>query len=787
MKKNVYVGVVIVVLIVIAVIGGLLFLPNSSPQNEKVNDVVVQASSTPLINYTFPTNLDKLEFDPQYSEITPTIKNAYNLSDINKAHGVVLSAAQQSYLDKNKFILIPLSSTKIQLGVNFDEMEANFASFGGGSAQYRDQTNAKLYTPDIVLHAYHKYFDDALKTLESRDLTVSLQQFLTLVNDNIAADLLNASGETVNHLNQLTAQVAVARTLLANQNPPKPDFFKSPEEHDAYANNDKTIDSVANAKKIIAPYLNGLPSALVDAANQELTLIYSAQSVTSSPLYGAYNTAIKADYTQYTPRSHYTESSALRAYFRTMMYLGRNTYYFKSDNGLIDSNLLSYEVKRPSTGGVAPYESWKKIMDLTGFFAGESDDVTFTEFNNFVSAVVPGLNPVNGTAQNTIKTELSRLAELRTPKILSDVFVDGNVPNMTKEDILRNTMGLRIFGQRFTLDAWTLNSLTAGQEKTDVRLPSMPSALFVSAALGNKQAANYADTFLKNDSKFNDQEISGFNTKLTKVQQDLKKVSTAQWYNSMSSSWLYVLASFSQVFGKGYPQYMQSVPFQDKNIQTALGSFTELKHDTLLYAKQSYAELGAGGEEGVLPPIVRGFVEPNVIFWHKFQTLVDYTLNVFKDKKILEHTDAVQRLSEFKTDTDFLTTIAEKELTGKIITDDEYEKMRVLSFVYMVRPTAYDIDPTQESAKTALVADIHTDGLSNKILYEATGRPYLMIALVGDNQQPRAVIGLVYNHYEFTGPLGGNRITDENWKTSVYDKPSTLPAKNFWYNSLLVK
>jgi hypothetical protein len=53
---------------------------------------------------------------------------------------------------------------------------------------------------------------------------------------------------------------------------------------------------------------------------------------------------------------------------------------------------------------------------------------------------------------------------------------------------------------------------------------------------------------------------------------------------------------------------MQAKAFLSKQIQAFLGSYTELKHDILLYAKQSYAEMGAGGDDRPIPPIVKGFV-----------------------------------------------------------------------------------------------------------------------------------------------------------------------------------
>ena len=51
---------------------------------------------------------------------------------------------------------------------------------------------------------------------------------------------------------------------------------------------------------------------------------------------------------------------------------------------------------------------------------------------------------------------------------------------------------------------------------------------------------------------------------------------------------------------------MQSDAWLDKQLNTSLGSWTELKHDTILYAKQAYAEMGAGGHFPPLPKEAQG-------------------------------------------------------------------------------------------------------------------------------------------------------------------------------------
>jgi hypothetical protein len=426
-------------------------------------------------------------------------------------------------------------------------------------------------------------------------------------------------------------------------------------------------------------------------------------------------------------------------------------------------------------------------MAVTGFYAGQSDDLTYNEWKDFETSILGSdLNSdVALIAPENINKLAQNLDKLRLPKILSDVIVDPNIAARDKADLLRQTLSFRIFGQKFSYDAWILNDLTAGQEKTEVRLPSTPSALFIPAAFGDKQAQEYIKEFLSRSAGFSVDEVTGFLTKLDQKKTDISKVKNEEWFNSMGSAWLYVLGSLTHNYGEHYPLYMQATSFLDKQIQSFLGSYAELKHDTLLYAKQSYAELGAGGDERPVPPVVKGFVEPNLEFWARFNNLLSRTEQLFKDNNLFKGISASDRLTQFKGISVLYTNIAEKELRGQAISDDDYESLRTTKLSFMAQPFEA-VDPDENSGQTALIADIHTDAVEGQILYEATAKPYFMLAIVGNEGLPRVTVGLVYNHYELTDKIG-QRLTDENWRNRVYKDNSLLPAKNFWYQSLLIK
>jgi len=733
---------------------------------------------SPVVKLTNePNNEPNIGFTPTYQELNTPLAEVPNYQALKTKYSLNLSAAQEKALDTNRFLLIDENQVPyFKTGLNFDQWLVDADSMGGGSIYDRVPEDALLVTPDTVLHTYHKYFELTLEELEQHDLSQALGDFLSSLHTKLIAANKTSQGDLKTHYQNVEAQIVLARVLFENKNIAKPSYFNTPEEETKYTKNDETIDSVNNANKILAKYSGDLTPELITAIKSDLTEIYAAKNIGASPLFIKYDEKLKTDYTQFTPRSHYTKNSTLRAYFRTMMYLGRSSYLLHSDLGLADTNLLVKQING------APLEAWNRITNVTNFYAGASDDLTYTDWLNFETSVI-GTNNSDADliAPATIAKLKANFDKLKKPQILSDVIVDDNIASRDKASLLNESLSFRIFGQKFSFDASILNDLTAGQEKTEVKLPSTPSALFIPAVFGDERATHYVDNFLSSVG-FTDTEVDSFLSKLEQKKNNIAKVTETQWYDSLSSSWLYVLSSLTHDYGANYPLYMQSQSFLDKQIQSFLGSYAELKHDTILYAKQSYAEMGAGGDERAIPPVVKGFVEPNLEFWNRFTKLLNRTDKLFTDNNLFKDQSAKDRLTQFETITALYTKMAEQELRNQAIGDDDYESLRTAKLAFMAQPFEA-IDPTETSGQTALIADIHTDTLKNQILYEATAKPYLMLAIVGNENSPRVVAGLVYNHYELNDPIG-RRLSDEAWRDKI---KTEIPAKNFWYSSLLVK
>ncbi|MDD2680625.1 MAG: DUF3160 domain-containing protein [Patescibacteria group bacterium] len=775
----------IIFVIVLAVISVFIYTKNylavpnneSEPLNNLVNNSQLVKANEPI-----------LDFVPTYQENKVPLSQVTNYQALSAKYGLNLSSEQETFLEANRFLLIDTDQVPFfSSSFNFDQWLLDSDSLGGGSIYERKPEDAVLVTPDTVLHAYHKYFELTLEQLEQHELSQALGSFLSGLHANLSVAVKDSQGEVRTRYQNLEAQIVLARILFENKNVDKPTYFASPADEQQYGESDKTADSLVNAKKLLQTYSADLSPELIAAIDSDLGDIYAAENIGASPLFKQYDDQIQTDYTQFTPRSHYSKNSVLRAYFRTMMYLGRSSYLLHSDLAIADTNLLLKQMELKNSLSEAPIVAWHKITDVTSFYAGESDDISYQEWKDFTTSVLG--TQINKDEELIARANIDKLKanldKLKKPRILSDVIIDENMAGRDKASLLNQSLSFRVFGQKFSYDAWILNDLTAGQEKTEVRLPSTPSALFIPAAFGDNQAREYSGDFLKKSADFSQAEVSDFFTKLDQKKLDIQKVSGKEWFNSMASSWLYILGSLTYDYGNNYPLYMQSPLFSSKQIQSFLGSYAELKHDTLLYAKQSYAELGAGGNNEPLPPVVKGFVEPNLVFWQRFNLLLNRTEQLFNDNNLFTNQSAAERLSEFKKISLFYADIAEKELRSQAISDDDYERLRTVKLTFMAQPFEA-LDPSESSYQTALIADVHTDMLKNQILYEATAKPYLMLAIVANENLPRVVAGLVYNHYELTDPIG-KRLSDESWRQQVYQTSETLPTKNFWYQSLLIQ
>ena len=129
----------------------------------------------------------------------------------------------------------------------------------------------------------------------------------------------------------------------------------------------------------------------------------------------------------------------------------------------------------------------------------------------------------------------------------------------------------------------------------------LPDVLDVPAALGSDVA------FESVKKKMGVEDYPGYMENMEKLRGGINEADDSLWEcQSVCKLDTDTSSLIREKKGEGYPMFMQNEEWAKKNLECFAGSYTELKHDTVLYSKQVMAEMGGGMEE---EPDDRGYVE----------------------------------------------------------------------------------------------------------------------------------------------------------------------------------
>lgn len=581
---------------------------------------------------------------------------------------------------------------------------------------------------DSVANVYHLLFDKLLRETEKRYL-----------QPNLLA------------LNQLLYEASLKQY----------DAVKGTALEKAAARN---VAFTAIARKLADPAATSgaIPSYAAPTVEAELKLINEAKGEAASPLMGK---DYKEDYSQYLPRGHYTKSEELKNYFKSVMWYGRITFRVENETETQSALLLTLALN----GNPKAVSLWQSIYEPTAFFVGQADDLTYQDYFNAAKAVW-GDNNLNDPKA------LADAGKLATFRAAIKQLPAGKINSLLRpktDNAQEENKGFRLMGQRFTLDAYVMQKLV----QPDVPGRTMPKGLDVPAAFGSEQA-------LKLLEQQGDAKNPAYPAQLNKLKGELTALTAEQWTQNLYWGWLYKLKSLLEKRGEGYPAYMQNEAWQRKQLVTTLGSWTELKHDTILYSKQVVVGTGA-----FMPPkeeLITGFVEPEPTYYARLAALAAMTRTGLQQRNLLaqEQANVLDNLEKTALQ---LKTIAEKELSNQALNDDE--KNFIIAWSSNLKYfTAAASDSTEKGASggeidrqdPALIADVATG--ETGILQEATGRVNSIYVAVQVNGKVILAKGAVYSQYEFiTKP--GERLTDENWQQRL--NGGQLPTLEDWKKSYL--
>ena len=574
-------------------------------------------------------------------------------------------------------------------------------------------------TTDSMLHNYHLFFSHLLRVIEKDKLATELKE--------LTEAMLSETENQYKTLKGTDWENAALRNL---------GFF-------------------AVAGKLLNPSMS-IPKEIAKEVNQELKPIKDHEGIEISPLMSLGQNldvldAPMEDYSQYIPRGHYDNNEILRSYFKAMMWYGRMTFRLKNEDETKSAILMTLALGKNDN-----LQKWDKIYQPTCFFVGKSDDLSYPQYSELLDKIYGSRVDLKGmtTDKNKWQDFLKAAEKLEPPEINSIPIFDEEIQPDRETEI----KGFRFMGQRFTLDASIFQRLVYREVKENKQgqRRMLPKALDIPAALGSEEAYAILEDQGETDYK-------GYPENMNKLRKYIAGLEDETWTQNLYWSWLYTLDSLIGEKGEGYPSFMHSKAWLHKELNTFLSSWTELKHDTILYAKQIYAEMG-GGMPGVDD---RGYVEPNPKLYARLAALVNMTQEGLSIRELIDDRDRenLERLEQLALS---LKVISEKELSDMPLTDEEYDLIRSYGgqlehfWLEALRDEGVDHRSAIYENPAALVADVATDPNGN-VLQEATGHIYDIYAVVPVDGSLRIAKGGVYSHYEFDWPID-DRLSDKKWQ-----------------------
>ncbi len=603
---------------------------------------------------------------------------------------------------------------------------------------------------DLVHNAFHESYDAILKGLEIDFIIPKLGDLLLSMHSKMSEldHKYSAISEMKNSLQDVDLYLSVALKLLGQSFQP---YYKSTAEE---------VNQIQN-------YVNLL-------------------SVVEKPLFG--ELARKMDYSQFKVRGHYTDGQfpQLAKYFQSMIWLGRTELYLikpKSADTYIDDTEVqrqiidSYLISELITlsGSQTIFDGIEKAIKA---FVGEQDNVTVEQLRSVIAAANIS-KCENLLSEETVKQFQDTLETkpFSEQRILSQLLESDPL----SPEQIKPASAFLLFGQRFVIDSYVTGNVVFDRIPNKITR-MLPSTLDILFALGNSASAQLLQP-----------EIDKYKyaTNLAGLRYLIDSYGNDFWDNSIYNLWLNSIRSLNPPAERNnLPTYMQTAAWWQQKINSQLSSWTELRHDNILYAKQSYTGM-------VSCSYPYGYVEPIPQFYKAMNNLAIKTIEKL-DLLSIDMQKQKEYFQKFSSLMDTLTTISQKELSNQVFSEAEKRFLRSVISVqsagcgvsyngwYQTRLLYPNILVEMNLGKK-IVADYHTaptdefGNLVGWVKHSGTGYPNLCVVVanlpgVGDV----AFAGPVSSYLEYT-TTGFTRINDEEWLQSYLGKAQ----RPDWVNNYL--
>lgn len=641
-----------------------------------------------------------------------------------QASGLALTGAEEEALTAKGFVI---SGTRA------------FPSFAYGYASIYAQDLPVYVSADSILDSVHRSYDSLLERIETAALAPKLTSLLAGMRARLASGIGAELGDDVRA--DADTFLAVAASLLAGQQ----------------------VEPVAGGSS--------------EQIGSLFTLATQASGTAGVTLFGV--DRMDEDFSQFKPRGHYTDSLDLGRYFRAMMWLGR------IDFRLLETQSGGARVfrRRPLEGMLlidalidpALRAEFDVIDRAIGVFVGEPDYMVLSEVASLREDLgITTLADAAGVSDEAFERALLD-GGYGLQRISSHVMMNG----LAAPGTLPLNVSFALLGQRYVIDSHVFSNVVFDRAGGGTIGRMMPNPLDVAfAVLQNDQAAALLAPELT---------AHPYAPDLAAMRLLADRHPPEFWSSTLYNLWLGALRELSPAAivasadADALPPTFRSEAWGRRLLATGLASWAQLRHDTLLYAKQSYTS----GQQCEFPD---GYVDPYPEFYEKLAEYAErgkealgglvpegglggsvdqYFDNLLNVATRLREMAVYQRTGAPYTQEmlDFLNTavaVSESGCGPAMVSTGWY---RQLFF-----------DPMESAESAPTIADVHTQPFDElgaqigKVLHVGTGDARFMVVVAETCSGPRAYAGLASSYQELV-TSNFERLDDEAWEARFRDEP----------------
>jgi len=620
---------------------------------------------------------------------------------------------------------------------------------------------------DFILHTLHNSYDAILQTIEWQFLEPNLLELLHAMYDYFP-------------------QVASA--------------YASDER---YTENLKDVDLFIAVPLSLAEGTEYLPQFDSREKYDEVMAAAEAEEMTYMKLFTA-DRIRRIDFSQFTPRGHYNKeiyipggTITLEKYFKAMMWLGRIDFLLTAPpENPWEPDWTEDELRRMQLDalllnqvlyGCGETDNLVRHEEIISFMVGPDDNLTPGELKALSDGMLSGPGDLFQTETFDLFSEALNASDDFGQKIMSNFFL----VDPWSSDPGKLPVSYKVLGQKFLIDSYIFSELVFDRivyngEKVWRPLPDPLDAM---AALGNEDALALLESELN---------AYQYASNMAGLKYLIESYDESFWEQSLYNTWLGALRSLNPPSSSDrLPYFMQTTAWHQEKLNTQLTSWAQLRHDNILYGKQSYT----GGTACSYPYT---YVEPYPDLYDQLEifarTASEFFSGIFPEAQADLKERIVTYYDNYAGIMERLAVIAQKELDRERLSELEITFLKTMINAYMASGpsvtgwfTDLFFDVEKGLWMDFTVADVHTQpttyegAVIGKVLHVGNGLINMGVFFAPNPCNPENIMAFAgpVSSFHTMATLDFKRLTDQEWEEYFRGGTTPVPERPDWVASYL--